>query len=258
MNLASQLSSICDSSTSRTELVSNLAVQIAPKTVAEIGVYKGDMAEPLLKACPSIEKYIMIDPWRNLSDWNKPANREDDTFEQIYLQTMERTAFAAEKRAVLRGKTTEVIDRIEDQRLDMVYIDGDHTLKGITIDLLRVLPKMKPTGWIVGDDLIPTIWQHNLRFEPTMVFPLALHFAEGIDRKIFLLPFHQFAMQLDSDAFEVVDLSGLDHAETELLPQIKKMVDEAVLTAGIKSRLIRGNPGLYRIYRSLTSLFRSS
>ncbi|MEQ9187034.1 MAG: class I SAM-dependent methyltransferase [Cryomorphaceae bacterium] len=258
MNLASQLSSICASSTSRTELVSKLALQIAPKTVAEIGVYKGDMAEPLLRACPSIEKYIMIDPWRNLSDWNKPANREDDTFEQIYAQTMERTAFASEKRVVLRGKTTEVIVGIEDQSLDMVYIDGDHTLKGITIDLLRVLPKMKSTGWIVGDDLIPSIWQHNLQFEPTMVFPLALHFAEGINRKIFLLPFNQFALQLDSDAFEVIDLSGLNYAETDLLPQIKKLVDEAVLTAGIKSRLIRSNPKLYGVYRSFTTLFRSS
>jgi len=241
---------------SRTELVSRLAASMSPKTIAEIGVYKGDMAEPLLKACPSIEQYFMIDPWRNLSDWNKPANREDDTFETIFRQTMARTEFAGDKRKVLRGRTTEVINQIADHSLDVVYIDGDHTLKGITTDLLRILPKMKPDGLIIGDDLLPTIWQHNLRYEPTMVFPFALHFAEGIDKKIYLLPFNQFAIQLDDAPFAIENQSGLDYSETELLPQVRRMMDDAVLHAGMKSKLIRKFPRLYRVYHSLTSVLR--
>jgi len=45
--------------------------------------------------------------------------------------------FAASKRIILQGKTTEVIDQINDNELDFAYIDGDHTLKGITIDLIH-------------------------------------------------------------------------------------------------------------------------
>ena len=33
---------------------------------------------------------------------------------------------------MLRGTTTEVIDRVPDRSVDFAYIDGDHTLRGIT------------------------------------------------------------------------------------------------------------------------------
>jgi hypothetical protein len=44
----------------------------------------------------------------------------------------------------LRGKTTEVIDKIPDASLDIVYIDGDHMLRGITIDLCQSPPRRHP------------------------------------------------------------------------------------------------------------------
>src|SRR5262249_59865514 len=48
------------------------------RTAAEVGVYRGAFAEHVLAQCPAIETYYMIDPWRHLDDWNKPANRDDD------------------------------------------------------------------------------------------------------------------------------------------------------------------------------------
>ncbi|MEO0338135.1 MAG: riboflavin synthase, partial [Bacteroidota bacterium] len=53
-------------------------------------------------------------------------------------ETLDKTNFAKEKRIILRGKTTEVINKIKDNSLDFVYIDGDHTLRGITIDLINI------------------------------------------------------------------------------------------------------------------------
>jgi hypothetical protein len=49
---------------------------------------------------------------------------------------------------VLRGRTRELINQIPDDSLDFAYIDGDHTLRGITIDLVRLLPKMREGGVI--------------------------------------------------------------------------------------------------------------
>lgn len=86
--------------------------------MAEVGVYKGNYAEIILSECASIQKYYMIDPWRNLSDWNKPANKDNSTFEAFYNEAMSKTEFAAEKREVLRGKTTEIIGEIPDKSLD--------------------------------------------------------------------------------------------------------------------------------------------
>lgn len=190
------------------------------KTIAEIGVYRGEFAEYILKNCPSIEKYLMIDPWRNLDEWNKPANTDDNLFNQFYLETLSRTQFASEKIQVLKGKTTEVISEIEDKSLDMVYIDGDHTLKGITIDLITIWKKVKHEGFVVGDDFCPSIWQHDLTFEPTLVFPFTVYFAEAKNVRIYGMPFNQFLISKEKKGFEFVDLTDGAYRDKSLLHQL--------------------------------------
>jgi hypothetical protein len=55
------------------------------ETTAEIGVYGGKFAEAMLGGCPGITTYDLVDPWRHLEDWNKPANKADNRF-QIYFR----------------------------------------------------------------------------------------------------------------------------------------------------------------------------
>jgi len=187
--------------------------------MAEVGVYKGDFAAKLLEECDSIEKYYMIDPWRHLDNWNKPANTNDDIFEQFLLETKSKTDFAAEKRIILRGKTTEVIEEISDNELDFAYIDGDHTLRGIAIDLIRIFPKIRAGGWIGGDDFSRTVWQHPTNFEPTLVFPFAVYFAEAVGAPLYALPNDQYLIEKDAvqeSAF--IDLTGL-YEDTSLRDQ---------------------------------------
>ncbi len=180
--------------------------------MAEIGVYRGDFAAKMLKECPSLKKYYMIDPWRHLDDWNKPANKSDALFEQFFSEAKAKTDFAAEKRIILRGTTTEVIDEIPDGALDFAYIDGDHTLRGITIDLIRVYPKIREGGWLAGDDFSQTIWQHNTNFEPTLVFPFAVYFAEAVGARIYALPYSQFLLEKQrGQAFSFIDFTGQYH-----------------------------------------------
>lgn len=189
--------------------------------MAEVGVFKGDFAAQLLKACPSIEQYFMIDPWRHLDDWNKPANRDDNTFEAFYAEAMTKTDFAADKRIVLRGTTTQVIDQIAAESLDFIYIDGDHTLRGIAIDLIRCFEKVSVGGWIGGDDLSRTIWQHNTAFEPTLVFPFAVYFAEAVGAPICALPYKQFVIHKTAEsAFAFVDFTG-HYRQTGLREQFR-------------------------------------
>ena len=57
--------------------------------VVEIGIYRGDFAEKVLRECPIIQKYYMIDPWEHLDDWNKPANKDSILFESYYQETIE-------------------------------------------------------------------------------------------------------------------------------------------------------------------------
>tara|TARA_R100001369_G_scaffold91433_1_gene132722 strand:+ start:4164 stop:4880 length:717 start_codon:yes stop_codon:yes gene_type:complete len=191
----------------RFELWKTFIHETGVSTIAEIGVYKGDFAQEVLESCQGIEKYYMIDPWKNLSDWNKPANMDNNTFEAYYLETIKKTDFAKKKRKVLRGKTTEVINEIENESLDFIYIDGDHTLKGISIDLINAWPKLKPEGFLAGDDFCPSIWQHSKKYEPTMVFPYAVYFAEAVGATIYGLPHDQFLIEKESKEFKFIDLT---------------------------------------------------
>lgn len=182
---------------------------LKPSTIAEIGVWKGDFAAAILEQCKSITEYVMIDPWAQLPDWNKPFNVKPEKFEDIYNIAMEQTAFASHRRKVLRGRTKEVIGEIEDKSLDFAYVDGDHTLRGITIDLITTLPKIKEGGYLAGDDFSNSPWQHAGEFEPTLVCPFAIYFAEAMNLPIRALPFNQFIITNDSKAgFSFVDPSG--------------------------------------------------
>ena len=201
------LRALGEAAANRLELWTRFAREAEARRVAEIGVYRGRFAARLLADCPAIETYYMVDPWRNLEDWNKPANTSDDAFERIFREAMERTSAHEAKRVVLRGTTTEVIDRVPDSSVDFAYIDGDHTLRGITIDLIRVFPKVRAGGWIGGDDFTPSIWQHADEYEPTLVFPLAVHFAEAVGARIYGLPHKQFLIEKTADS---------DHAFTDL------------------------------------------
>jgi predicted O-methyltransferase YrrM len=151
----------------------------------------------------------MIDPWAHLPDWNKPFNVNDQTFEEVYAEALRKTDFAASRRIVLRGRTSAVIDEISDQSLDFAYIDGDHTLRGITLDLIQVLPKMKDGGLIGGDDFVNKPWQHGSAYEPTLVCPFAVYFAEAMRLPFVALPHKQFLIQKAAGtSFSFVDLTG--------------------------------------------------
>jgi len=217
-----------------------LANALSVKSFGEVGVWKGGLAARILEGIPSIETYWMIDPWRNLDDWNKPFNVEQTKFDAVHREAMEATAFAEDKRRVLRGTTTEVIDEIPDGTLDMAYIDGDHTLRGITIDLMLIWPKLRPGGLLTGDDSTPTIWQHGAEFEPTLVFPFVAYFAEAMRVPLHCFGSHQFAIPKPDGApagYKLHDHTGR-YSAVELLPMIQTIPKRRNGLAGrLKRRL---------------------
>jgi hypothetical protein len=232
----SQLREWSEAAESRADLWTRFVDETSAASVAEIGVYRGQFAAKLLGECPGVETYYMIDPWRNLSDWNKPANKSDDVFQKFFDESMKRTAAHEAKRVVLRGTTTEVIDRIPDGSLDFAYVDGDHTLRGITIDLIKVFPKVREGGWIGGDDFSPSIWQHSEEYEPTLVFPLAVHFAEAMDARIYALPYKQFLIEKAADSGHAfVDLTGR-YGDLELKRQLDRREPARGLLARLRNR----------------------
>jgi Methyltransferase domain len=236
-----QFQDIIAGSTSRFQLWNRILSAANVKTMVEVGVWKGDFAKQVLEQCEFIDRYYMIDPWAHLPAWNKPFNVAQEVFDDIYAEAINKTGFASAKIIVLRGSTKEVIDVIPDNSLDFAYIDGDHTLRGITIDLIKLLPKIKESGLIGGDDFRNNPWQHDFRFEPTLVCPFSIFFAEAMGLPIIALPFNQFIIQKRADAsFSFIDTTGdyTDISLNKLSPsswkdEIKKEAKRLLLKIGL-------------------------
>jgi hypothetical protein len=163
--------------------------------IAEVGVWKGEFARHLLLSCSCINSYALIDSWRHLEGWNKPFNISDDEFECVYRQAMDSVAFARDKVRLLRGTTLEVREKIEDQSLDFVYIDGDHSLRGIVIDAISMWPKLREGGVLAGDDFTDDVWQHSRNYEPSLVNPFMRYFADAVGETLHVLPGGQFLLK---------------------------------------------------------------
>jgi len=245
--LLRRLQKAISDSSSRFDLMAALINEFEVKNFAEIGVWKGEFSEYILKNCPSIELYYMIDPWEHLSNWNKPCNLSSEELSSAYSEALERTEFARDKRVVLRMTTKEALAKLKPSELDAVYIDGDHTLRGISIDLISLYNKITPSGYILGDDFSPTIWQHSIDFEPTGVFPFAVYFAEAKDDLICGLPFIQFLISksVEPCEFEFYDFTG-NYQDTSMLNQVlgianndkSSSVDELKMTIEAKDKYI--------------------
>jgi hypothetical protein len=192
-------------SNDRTSLWTNILSELDCRCLCEVGVWKGEFVESLLQSLNRIESYTLIDPWKNLPNWNKSANMSDIEFERIHDEAMKRVTPYKEKIIEIRDTTKNARKKIENGSLDFVYIDGDHTLRGITIDLNAMLSKVRKYGFIGGDDFTKTLWQHGDQYSPTEVFPYAIYFAEANDLKIYTLPFNQFLIFNDSGGFDLID-----------------------------------------------------
>lgn len=201
---------------SREALWAHVITSLNAETVAEVGVWKGEFAAALLQACPGISKYIAIDPWAHQEEWIKPFNVSCKEFESIYRQAMSNLSFAKGRLHVVRKTTMDAGRDVPRESLDFCYIDGDHTLRGITIDAITCFDWIKDGGILAGDDFGNLALQHGIDHEPTLVFPFMINFAEAKSCTIVALPFNQFALLVNrsSSEFQFVNYANTNYPVT--------------------------------------------
>jgi predicted O-methyltransferase YrrM len=125
-----------------------------PMICVEIGSFEGKgsllIADKLCKNKDS--KLYCIDPLdnkyvkdnANLSFWDNVCNGQKDKF---YYNTKNYPNII-----LLEGTSDDMISKIEDNTIDFVYIDGDHSPEQVYKDAINMLPKMKSNSIILFDD----------------------------------------------------------------------------------------------------------
>lgn len=128
----------------------------------EIGVFCGRMSKLLLARRPDLY-LIMVDNW--MAQEYQPADYQatGDFHAQRrggeqanYARTAESTTrFAAARRKIMHMDSVAAAFNLGKQSVDFVFLDGDHSHRGVTRDIDAWLPTIKSGGWLGGHDYRP-------------------------------------------------------------------------------------------------------
>jgi hypothetical protein len=133
---------------------------------AEIGVWKGDFSDRILKALNPKELHL-IDPWKHQSSavykyawYGGLAKNGQDEMDRHYAAVCSRFDEPARRAQVKihRGFSADVLGQFPDDFFDWVYIDGNHMYEYVKQDLDLSFRKTKVGGLVAGDDYVNGQW----------------------------------------------------------------------------------------------------
>jgi len=133
---------------------------------AEIGVHTGDFSKRILQTTSPRELHL-IDPWRHeTSDayrralYGGEARGGQAEMDERYRSVC--TRFQSDIRSgrvrIHRGDSNAVLAEFPEDYFDWAYIDGNHRYEFVTADLALCVEKVKPGGYIAGDDYTDRGW----------------------------------------------------------------------------------------------------
>lgn len=111
------------------------------RVAVEIGVGHGGFSAYLLESCPRLNLFS-IDPFVDCAESRDGAERN----------TREKLEPFGDRSKILVAKGIESFEKFEDNSIDFLYIDGEHTEPAVTEDLNAWYPKIKSGGIISGHD----------------------------------------------------------------------------------------------------------
>ena len=119
----------------------------------EIGAWKGKsavfMAEEIKKSGKNIEFYT-IDLFEYTPEYNQYKKKGDN--HSFYEEFMENINPLKDFIKPIKGKSFEEANNFQDNSIDFLFVDGDHSYKGVKKDLESWFPKIKNAGIIAGHD----------------------------------------------------------------------------------------------------------
>ena len=118
------------------------------KTGVEVGVSEGAYSEVLCQVVPDL-KLFSVDPWTYYPVHNR--FRRQHHHDRAYKVAVERLS-KYPNCTIVKKTSEEAAKDFEDESIDFVFIDGDHSFIGITRDLQAWIPKVKVGGIVSGHD----------------------------------------------------------------------------------------------------------
>jgi len=143
------------------ELVDSLPSGI---TMVEIGSFSGESTEVFIRS-GKIKKIVCVEPWSDIIYepmrllGNEVFQRFQSRIAKLKLELPELPEIVISRR--LSAHTAPLL---KDGEYDFIYIDGDHSYKGVKEDIINYFPKLKEDGILAGHDYYPNEFFVNDKF----------------------------------------------------------------------------------------------
>ena len=122
------------------------------ETIVEVGVERGVFSEMFLSRAWGLRHYIGLDPYRQYDEF--PGMRAGDL--QIAAQRYARFPCASlmqiHDAVIAQSIADGELGHIKEHRVDMVYIDAEHTYQAVRDGLIRWWPLISDHGIMAGHD----------------------------------------------------------------------------------------------------------
>jgi hypothetical protein len=122
------------------------------KLAAEIGVQRGEFSKVILNGWNG--HLFLIDSWQKLENYEDIANVSNESQSFNLEQTKINVSQHTERYTIIKDLSHAASKLFQDQSLDLVYLDADHSYNGVIQDLTCWLPKVRMGGMICGHDYL--------------------------------------------------------------------------------------------------------
>lgn len=142
----------------REKVIENFCKQHSWTIGAELGVWKGRTFKHLLTKVPhlhmiGVDLYAAQPNNTGPETWTPGENGHEWDHDFYFNDILNFCKTVNGRGRLLRMKTDEASKLIEDESLDFVFIDADHSYEGCNNDIKNWMPKVKKGGYVIGHDI---------------------------------------------------------------------------------------------------------
>ena len=115
----------------------------------EIGVWEGENLKKLAIECTNIKKIYGVDPYQPYGNWKRFV--DIDSLELAKKEAQNNISNLVNAELIIKT-SLDASKNFEDESLDFIFIDGNHSFESAYTDIVTWYPKAKKGGLFSGDD----------------------------------------------------------------------------------------------------------